>query len=763
LTSKLSRITQAAKLAENQQQALNIIVESVCDMLEVEVCTIYLADYTSNQFILMAAKGLDKNLVGQLTIDFDSGLLGLVGQREEAIQLAPNNANSNSSQVSQDQSCPPQQSEYGELAAYLGVPIIHQRKVLGVLSIQQHEARRFEIDEETFLITLAAQISSVIANSENDAIIEDDRDHPVRCINGTSASNGVVIGQAKVVFPSLDITTIPKRKTDDIDGEIKALNKAVKRTHVQLEQMSNRMKGLVSDQERSLFDAYQQILGSAGIELEIEQQIKRGYWAPYALKLVIADHLKAFKSMEDPYLQERAHDIEDLANRVLGNLLRRNARKVHAEPGTVLITESISASMIAELPMNNIVAIVSLKGSATSHAAILTKALGIPAIMGLDPCQINRLEGKTVIVDGYNGQVFVSPHKTLIRQFDRLINEEQAFYQDLEKDQLSPNNTLDGTPILMMANTSHPIDYEKARYSGANGIGLFRTEIPFMDHQQFPSEKEQISNYQQVIQGFEGMPVTIRTLDIGGDKQLPYFKIEEENPFLGWRGIRVTLDHPEIFLVQLRAILRASFNSKNLRIAIPMISTVSELDETLRLIEQAFAEVEKETSELSGELFKPKIGIIIEVPSVVFQLKEIIKRVDFVSVGTNDLIQYLLAVDRNNLKLRKLYSHFQPAVLKILKMIIDQCHNEQVEVQICGEMASDPLAAIALVGMGYRALSMNAGAIARVKRAISRFDCSELQALSNEIMQYETEPKIKSKLIQAMEAKGLSGLIRAGN
>ena len=756
MIGKLSRITQAVKLAETQHQALDIIVSSVCETLDVEVCAIYLADYNRSQFVLMATQGLNPDHVGQLQIDFNDGLVGLVGQREEPIHLHSAESHPAYHYVEGIQE--------DSLSAYLGVPIIHQRKVLGVLSIQQQEARQFELDEETFLITLATQISSVISNSEIDAIIDDESSNQlVRCINGTPASSGVVIGEVKVVFPTFDITTIPKRKTEDIEGELKSLRKAVKRTHLQLEKMSKRMKGLISDQERSLFEAYQQILGSAGIEFEVEQQIKQGYWAPYALKLVIFEHLKAFQSMEDSYLRERAHDIEDLANRVLGNLLRRQSRKIQAEPGTVLVAETISASMIAELPIQNISAIVTLKGSPTSHAAILTKALGLPAIMGLDPCQINRLDGKKVIVDGYNGQIFVSPDKTLIRQYDRLINEEQLLFQELQKEHQTPNTTKDGVPILLMVNTSHPMDFEKAQHSGANGIGLYRTEIPFMNHQQFPSEQTQVNIYRHIIQGFNGMPVTIRTLDIGGDKQLPYFKIDEENPFLGWRGVRVTLDHPEIFLVQLRAIFKASFDTNNLKIAIPMISTVAELDECYRLINQAFAEIEEETQNVDGTLFRPQIGIIIEVPSTVFQLKEIIKRVDFVSVGTNDLIQYLLAVDRNNLRLRSLYSHFQPSVLRILKMIIEQCENEQVEVQVCGEMASDPLAAIVLIGMGYKELSMNAGNISKVKRALSRFTLSELQKLTAQIMRYETEPKIKSELIQAMEQKGLSGLIRAGN
>lgn len=742
-------------MAESLQQALDIIVENVCLTLDVEVSAIYLADYEQDQFVLMATKGLNPDLIGQLRLGFNEGLVGLVGQREEPIHLQSAKAHPAYRYVEEIQE--------DLLSAYLGVPIIHQRKVLGVLSIQQEEARQFELDEETFLITLATQISSVISNSENDAIIDDENHNQlVRCISGTPVSSGVVIGKAKVISPSFDISTIPKRKTDNIQLEINSLRKAVQRTHLQLEKMSNRMKGLVSDQERSLFEAYQQILGSVGIEQEVEQQIKRGYWAPYALKRVIFEHLKAFQSMEDPYLRERAHDIEDLANRVLGNLLRRESRKMIVEPSTVLIAETISASMIAELPIENISAIVTLKGSSTSHAAILTKALGLPAIMGMDPCQISRLDGKQVIVDGYNGQVFVSPDETLVKQYGRLINEEQEFHRELQLEQQSPNTTKDGIEVSLMVNTSHPMDFERAQQSGANGIGLYRTEIPFMNHQQFPSEQTQINIYQGIIQGFNGMPVTIRTLDIGGDKQLPYFKIEEENPFLGWRGVRVTLDHPEIFLVQLRAIFRASFNNNNLRIAIPMIATISELDESYRLINQAFAEVEEETQDLEGTLFRPKIGIIIEVPSVVFQLKDIIKRVDFVSVGTNDLIQYLLAVDRNNLRLRSLYSHFQPAVLKILKMIIEQCANESVEVQVCGEMASDPLAAIVLLGMGYRELSMNAGNISKVKRAISRFEIPELEQLTARILQYETDAKVKSELIQIMEQKGLSSLIRAG-
>ncbi len=754
--NKLKRITQALTLADNRQQALEVIVEKVCSELQVEVCSIFLADYDRDLFVLKANQGLNPKSVNRLNIGFNEGLVGLVGQRGGPVHLESANSHPAFHYVEEIQE--------DNFSAYLGVPIVYQRRVLGVLSIQQREARQFELDEETFLITLATQISSVLSNTETDFLIdENESNRLVRCIHGIPASNGVAVGVAKVIFPSLDITRVPKRDVENINDEIRKLRKAVRRTHIQLEKMSNRMKGLVSEQERSLFDAYQQILGSEGLEKEIEEKIKAGNWAPYALKIVIMEHLKAFRSMEDPYLKERADDIGDLANRVLGNLLRRETRNFEPDAGTILIAESVTASMIAELPLDKVSAVISITGSSTSHAAILAKALGLPAIMGLDPCQISRLDGKNIIVDGYNGQIFVSPDLSLINQYEKLVNDELQFFKELAKDHSLPNTCKDGTPIELLVNSSHPIDFEKAQKSGADGIGLYRTEIPFMREQQFPSEETQVQIYKNILKGFDGMPVTIRTLDIGGDKQLPYFKITEDNPFLGWRGVRVTLDHPEIFLVQLRAIFKASLGTKNLKIAIPMISTIDELDESFRLIHQAFDEIEQEAEDSSKKLHRPKIGIILEVPSTVFQLRQIIKRVDFISIGTNDLIQYLLAVDRNNMKLRKLYSHFQPAVLQVLKLVVEQCESEEVELQVCGEMASDPLAAILLIGLGYRGLSMSAGNLSRVKRAISRFSILEMEALANQVIQYETEAKVKSVLLKAMDEKGLGGLVRAGN
>jgi len=756
LFGKLSRITQAISLAENQQQVLELIVSKVCGELKVEVCSVFLADYDLNQFVLMATKGLNPEIIGQLRVDFNEGLVGLVGQREEPIHIPTANLHPAYRYV--------EEAHEDDFSAYLGVPIIHQRKVLGVLSIQQKQARQFELDEETFLITLAAQISSILSDSETDAIIDDQQRHQlVRCVNGLPVSSGVAVGVAKVVFPAQDISSVPQRRTKNIREEIKKLHNAVKRAHIQIEKMSKRMKGLISEQERSLFTAYQQILGSEGIEKEVEEQINEGFWAPSALKTVISRHMRTFQSMDDPYLRERAQDIEDLANRVLANMMQKDAQETEPEKGTILIAETISASMLAELPLANILAVISLTGSSTSHAAILARALGIPSIMGLDPCQINRLDGKTVIVDAYNGQLFISPDPTLIKQYEILVREEKRFSEELEKEQSANCETEDGTPISLFMNVSSGDNFKKARKKGAQGIGLYRTELPFMQQDQFPSEDQQVEIYKNIMDNFPNMPVTIRTLDIGGDKHLSYFKVKEDNPFLGWRGVRVTLDHPEIFLVQLRALLKASAGSNNLRIALPMVATLDELEECNRLINQAFSEIQEELREKNIELNRPKIGIILEVPSAVFSLNSLVKRLDFVSVGTNDLIQYLMAVDRNNLRMKNLYSHFQPAVLKILQQIAEECRKASVSLQICGEMASDPMAAILLVGMGYREFSMSIGSLSKVKKAFSCFTLEDMKQISVEMLQLETEAKIKSELLQVMDKQGLSGLIRAGN
>ncbi|MGX5175423.1 phosphoenolpyruvate--protein phosphotransferase [Aliikangiella sp. IMCC44653] len=756
MLEQLHRVTQAVSLAEGKQDTLNVIVSEVCKALDVQVCSIYLADYQLNQFVLMANRGFNPDYIGQVRLDFNQGLVGLIGQREEPIHLERASSHPAYSDISQV-------NEH-DLNAFLGVPIIHRRKVLGVLVIQQKEPRQFSLDEETFLITLAAQLSAILSNSEINALLEDtESEHFSPSVYGNAASSGIAIGKAVVIFPPENIHSVPDRKTDNIQAELDKLGAAVKAVHLQLERMARRMSGRVSAQELSLFEAYQQILGSQGISEEVEAEINQGYWAATALRIVIQRHLKVFKSMQDPYLRERASDIEDLANRVLAQLFKANVDFQHIPENSIVVAENMSAAMIAELPPQHVAGIISLKGSITSHAAILAKALGVPAIMGMEHFAISRVENKTLIIDGYIGQVLISPNESLIAQYQQLIEEDQKLAADLAEDSNLPCQTRCGKAIALMINNSQGTDFDKARRLGAQGVGLFRSEIPFMQLQQFPSETAQTQIYRNLILEFQDAPVTIRTLDIGGDKQLAYFPIVEDNPFLGWRGVRVTLDHPEIFLVQLRAIFKACKGYSGIRIALPMVATLDELEECYRLIYQAFDEVNEELAEGETPLATPQIGIILEIPAAVFQLKTFLKRVDFISVGTNDLIQYMMAADRNNILLKGLYTHYQPAIICVLKNIIDTCQTTNVPVQVCGEMASDPIAAILLIGLGYTELSMNVSCLARVKRAISQFTIEEAQSLVKEISQFENAETIRNYLLKEMEERGLGGLVRAGN
>lgn len=756
MLNHLRRVTQTISIAENQQQMLELLVSEVCVALGVDACSVYVADDNLEYFVLTAAQGLPAECKGQTKVAYKQGLLSLIGQSDESFQLDNPEPEPSIENIPEIKNL--------KFKAFLGVPIIHRRKLFGILVVQQNKARRFEIDEETFLISLAAQISPALSRSNSEQLFDLNKNQGMsRNLQGIAASPGIAVGCAQVIFPSENIHVIPDRKADNINKELRALSAAVQATHNQLQEMCEQMQGKVSEEEVSLFKAYQQILGSKGLAEEVAEVIRQGYWAATALRKVVQNHLREFKTMQDPYLRERGSDLEDLANRVLTHLLSSNTSEQKVKPGSIVVCGNITAGMIAEIPMENVKGIVSLKGSATSHAAILAKALGIPAIMGLEACPITRMDGKQLILDGYKGTLYVAPEKHLLDEYNQLLTEEEKLNLQLTEAESLPNATKDGLLISLLINNSLGVDAEKVRNINVDGIGLFRTEISFMQLEKFPSEDQQTQMYRQIMQDFENLPVTIRTLDIGGDKQLNYFPIKEDNPFLGWRGVRISLDHPEIFLVQLRAIFRASVNRNGLKLALPMVSTTEELNGCIALIDKAFYQVQESLNNQNDFLHRPQIGLILEVPASVFQLENFAKRIDFISVGTNDLIQYLMAVDRSNLRVKNLYSHFQPAVLRVLKQIAVKCHELKLSAQICGEMAADPLAAIVLIGMGYYDLSMNIGSITKVRRCISQFTLAEMQQLVVDCEAFETESATKQHLIDMMESRGLGGLIRAGS
>ena len=393
------------------------------------------------------------------------------------------------------------------------------------------------------------------------------------------------------------------------------------------------------------------------------------------------------------------------------------------------------------MPLDRIAGLVSERGSVNSHLAILARAMGIPTVMGVTGMRYGRLRGKKLIVDGYQGHMYVNPTSARLLAFEKIQRDDKQALHDLEKYRDAIAETQDNHRIAMLVNTGLMADVRISIERGAEGVGLYRSEVPFFSRGRFPTEEEQRQFYREQLVAFSPRPVVMRTLDIGGDKALPYFPIEEANPFLGWRGIRVMLDHPELFLAQVRAMMKASLGLGNLRLLLPMISNISELNSALELISRAHEELRHE---VSADLKMPEIGAMIEVPSAIFLASEIARRVDFLSVGSNDLTQYILAVDRNNAQVAALYDSMHPAVLSAMHHVVQATHAEGKKAGVCGELAGDPVGALILLAMGYDSLSMNASNLLRVKALIRQSRYDQLRPLLKDILQMPDAESVRA-------------------
>lgn len=753
----LRHIVQEVTAAQDLDQALKVIVSRVKNAMKVDVCSVYMMNREEACNVLMATDGLKPEAVGKVRLKKDLGLIGLVGEREEPVNLADAPAHSRYIYF----------PESGEehFRSFLGVPIIHHRQLQGVLVVQRSQKRVFKEDDVTFLITIAAQLAGAIAHAEASGgingltSVKKDKRRGSVPLEGQPGSPGVAIGTAVAQFQEADLANIPDRPVDDIKAEVSRFRKAVTAVRRDIRSMLKRMSEILPTEDRALFDAYLLMLEGSGITGEVVRRIKNGNWAAGALREVITEHLRAFDAMEDAYLRERGDDIRDLGRRILSKLMAEKPRKRKSFPAkTILVGEEITASMLAEVPVKRLAGVVSVRGSRTSHVAILARAMGVSAVMGVSDLPVGRVDGRNVIVDGYSGRVYVDPPSNIRDEFRHLLREEEELSKDLQELRDKPSITPDNYGIPLYVNSGLLADMTPSRQSGAEGVGLYRTEFPFMIRDRFPGEEEQFKIYREVLEAFLPLPVTLRTLDVGGDKALPYFPINEDNPFLGWRGIRISLDHPEIFLVQLRALLRASAGLGNMKLLLPMINSVSEVDDSLRLLRRAHHEL----IDVGESISMPQVGVMIEVPSAVYQVREIARRVDFLSVGTNDLTQYLLAVDRNNARVAGLYDSLHPAVIRALQQIVDGAKAEKKPVSVCGEMAGDPAAAVLLLGMGIDNLSMSTANLPRVKWVIRSFTRRRARSLLKEALTFEYAHSVRNFLNTALEDAGLGGLVRAG-
>lgn len=559
---------------------------------------------------------------------------------------------------------------------------------------------------------------------------------------GTGASPGVALGKALVIEHSE--LNIEKKNIENVETEVEKLQAAVEESKKELEQVKERAKVELGEHEAEIFEAHLLVLQDPEL---IDQTIAKirdeKVNADFALNEVKEMFVSIFESMDNEYMRERAADIKDVTNRVLRHILGIKVVDLSAlSEEVILIAHDLTPSDTATMNKKMVLGFLTNIGGRTSHTAIMARTLEIAAVVGLSDVTENVKDGDFIVFNGETGQVIVNPDEKVINEYRDLKakfdEEKEALKQLIGKTSI----TLDDRHVELAGNIGSPNDLEGLIKNDAEGVGLYRTEFLYMDKEDdFPSEEEQYEAYKAVLEGMNGKPIVIRTLDIGGDKELKYFKMDEEmNPFLGYRAIRLCLDRTDIFKTQLRALYRASVHGK-LRIMFPMISSLEELLKSKEIIKEVLSEMDAEGMEYSKDV---EVGMMIEIPSAAVISDILAKHVDFFSIGTNDLIQYTCAVDRMNQKISYLYNQFNPAVLRLIKMVIDNAHKEGKWVGMCGEAAGDQRMIPILLGMGLDEFSMSPISILPARKFITSVKYEDMKKFANEVLTMGTAEEIKA-------------------
>jgi phosphoenolpyruvate-protein phosphotransferase len=577
-------------------------------------------------------------------------------------------------------------------------------------------------------------------------------------LKGLAASPGFGRGRAHVLEPHMEISAIQKKKARNVEREMERFRAAVERGIEQINVVKQRMSTLISKEEGAIFDVYRLILEDPAIIQQIEAQIrKEKYVAEYAIRVVFEQYLQSIARIDDDYLRERTADVKDAAQRLLENLSGATDRHIEIPEDAVLVAQDLSPADLSMLEGDRFRGIILATGGVTTHASILAKSFEIPSVVALENLMESVHQGDSLVVDGNAGVVYVNPSQEVTREYDRLERDYAALNRELEELKEEPAETLDGHRVSLYANIGLLSDIAFAHMHGAQGVGLYRTEIPFLAHRDFPSEEEQYSLYRRVVEGMAGKPVTIRTLDIGADKYPSYIRSAglEPNPFLGWRSIRISLEVEEIFKTQLRAILRVG-NLGRVRLLIPMVSSLEEILKVKELLAEAKEELHREGTPFDRHM---ELGIMIEVPSAVQLAERFLREVDFLSIGTNDLIQYILAVDRSNRRVANLYEPLHPAVLSALQATIEAGKKEGKRVAMCGEMAGDPLCALLLLGMGLEEFSVGSLYVPVVKKTIRSITYQAAKSAAQIVLEMDTVGEIKKYLFDQMRELGMVELL----
>lgn len=558
-------------------------------------------------------------------------------------------------------------------------------------------------------------------------------------LKGIAAAPGIAIANAFIYEKEKE--SISDESINNIEEALQNFESALAQSKKELRKIFSLAVDKLGEKRAAIFDAQIMILDDPILISTIQNRIRKEMKLPeFLVEDEISKYTRIMNSSNEPYMKERSHDIEDIKNRIIRNLKKKKLRS-RIMNDVVVITTNLSPSDTVLFARADVKGYVTDFGGLTSHAAILSRSLNVPAVVGLHEATNKIKEGDLVIIDGFFGQVIINPDEKQLASYKNKLEKLTRHDEELNKIKDLPSRTIDGREVKLMANLDVSSEMDFILHNRAQGIGLVRTEQLFEEHEEFPDEEKQYQIYKSIAEQIYPDNIIIRTFDIGGDKVLPV-DLHEPNPMLGWRGIRLLLDSPDLFKVQIRAILRAS-SHKNIKIMFPMIASIYEITESKRLIEECKKELSVEKIQFDKNI---GIGIMIEIPSAAVMAREFAQEVEFISIGTNDLIQYLLAVDRGNDIVFKQYQEFHPAVVRTLKHIISEGKRAGASVSMCGEMAADPFAVPLLVGLGLDSLSVSASAIPLIKKIIRSLNYKDLQTLAEECLLMKSESEISKHL-----------------
>jgi len=722
-------------------ETLANVTDLVAKRLDADVCSIYLIDTDPEKLTLMATIGLDIGAVSRVQMRVGEGLVGMAAQERAPVALKHARDHVNFRYF----------PETGEerYESLLAAPLIMQSATIGVLVIQTVEARDFEQSDVELIQTCAQLLAPVVTNAQllalmsisetrreeitsaltsttgrfPDAESSSSRSEQNVELRGIATSRGIAIGPVYRLDDPVDLDHVEYSARESLVEEREDLMKALAETRSEIEEAREASGSRFGPEFAAVFHTQIQILEDKGFVDNIEQAIASKKNALLALRSVLDSYRETFERIEDEYFRERGVDIVDIGHRIMEKLLGVRSPVAPMQPGSVVVVDQVLAGLFARLEMDQVAAIIAEHGGSTSHGAIFARTLEIPAVTGASGILAEAQQGESCIVDGATGRVYLQPDETLIAYYRDAQREYEVAIEHLDALRGRPAETRDGKPVTLSANVGLLNDLRQADQHGAEGIGLFRTELLALAHRGFPSQEEQDQLYRRVVEHVSPRPVTIRTLDLGGDKGIPNVGMpDEENPQLGLRSIRLTLENRRAFRAQLRAILKASAFGPT-KLLLPMISSIEELREAKALLEDVRARFEREGKDFDRTM---PVGIMIEVPSTAISADVFAREADFFSIGTNDLTQYTLAVDRGNERVAHLYDGLHPAVLSLIDLSVKAAARANIPVSICGEMASNPLAIPILVGLGIGELSLVPAAVPFAKEIIRALDVRDV-------------------------------------